>query len=143
MTARKKNPLSMGGPVGNEKNRSHGMYAVSKHGATALPPELQSRELEIVENLGSRQGILRELEASAHHYIIVAETGLLYFRMILDAGGNPWSIGPDHKPIPLLKTLGTYMAGAARTLEKLSKLRRDADTVDVAVAMSTEEAADG
>jgi len=117
-------------PLGNSNAVTHGLHSVAAHGASKLPVELQARELEIAENLGSRDGVLRELEQSAYHYILVAETGLLYFRKILDAGGNPWSVGADHKPIPLLKTLGTYMAGAVRTLEKLGQLRGDRDTIE-------------
>ena len=125
-----------GAPAGNTNAVKHGMWSVAAHGASKLPVELQARELEIAENLGTKDGILRELEQSAYHYILVAETGLAYFRRILDAGGNPWSVGADHKPIPLLKTLGTYMAGAVRTLEKLTQLRGDKDTIDMAEGMA-------
>jgi len=104
---------------------------------------LLARELATTENLGTRDGILRELEQSARHYVLVSETGLLFFRKILDAGGNPWSLGPDHKPIPLLKTLGTYMAGAVRTLEKLTQLRGDRDVVDlIDVALEEDDGED-
>jgi len=92
--------------------------------------ELRARELEIAENLGSKDGVLRELEQSAYHYLLICETGLLYFRKILALGGNPWSVGADHKPIPLLRQLATYMAGGARVLEKLGQLRGDKNTIE-------------
>jgi hypothetical protein len=125
-----------GAPKHNENRREHGVYAVRDRGTSALSPEIRYREHEIVKNLGTGDGALMELERVGLYYMLILEQAAHYLRGLAEQGENPWTAGKDGKPIPLLNRLGTYLAGAQRTLAQLAKLRGDRDVLDLAAGMA-------
>jgi hypothetical protein len=120
-----------GAPKGHENRREHGLYSVAKHGAERLPAELRDREVELLQNLATFEGVMAEAERQAAHQVLIVETGVLHLRQIIADGRNPWTSGADGRPEPILRILGTYMNGAMRALSKLAELRNDANTVDL------------
>lgn len=120
----------MPAPKENDNAVKHSMYAVAHHGAEALPDSLRGRELEMVQNLATYDGALRELERQAGYQLLIVEAGAAYLRELLDDGRNPWTCGKDGAPAAILGRLGSYMNGAVRTLAQLAQLRGDRDVLE-------------
>ena len=128
--------VGVGGPPGNEKRKTHGVYSVMHRGAEALPEALKGRELEVVENLATHEGVCQELERVALRYILICECGIHWLDEIVAAGVNPWRSGKNRSPEPVLRMLGSYLNGAARTLARLAELRGDANVIELDSAMT-------
>lgn len=122
--------------AGNTAALKHSMHAVEARGPVALPEALREREFEVIENLATHEGVLRELERVAKHYVLICDCGIHWLDQIIERGANPWITGGDRKPEPALKSLATYLAGAARTLAKLAEARGDQDVLDIASVMA-------
>ena len=116
-----------GGPLGNAKARTHGLYSVKAHGSVALPEALRGRELEIIGNLATHEGVMLELEHQALYQALVCETGFAHLRSIVDSGRNPWQSGKEGAPEPILRHLGSWCNGLVRSLAQLASLRKDKD----------------
>ena len=123
--------MPKGAAEGNTNAVKHGLYPVMTRGRSALPEALRARELEAVENLGTHDGVMRELERQALHQLLIVETGFAHLRSILAEGKDLWTSGKDGRPEPVLRMLGSWANGAVRTLAKLAELRGDRDVVDL------------
>jgi hypothetical protein len=126
------------GPPGNENRRDHGTYSVAKHGPEALPDTLRARELEFVSNLATHEGVLRELESSAHRQWAVCETAYAYLVHLMEQGENIWAQGESKEPVALLRRLGSYENGLVRTLKALAELRQDREALDLDALLGKE-----
>ena len=124
-----------GAPEGNHNRLTHAVYAVKDRGPEALPAHLRDRELEFLGNIATRDGILRELEASARRQWCICEAGYVHLCDLMQADQSIWA-AKDGKPVAILKILGSYENGLVRTLAKLSELRRDKDTIDLDTMLS-------
>lgn len=121
---------------GNTAAVKHGMYQLERHGTGALPEDMRAREVEVVTNLATRDGALRELERQAALMVLITELGYRWLSEIVEAGDNPWRTGHDRTPEPVLRALAAYSNAATRCLTALAQLRGDKDTLDLATAMT-------
>ena len=126
------------GPPGHEHGRTHGAFSVATRGPEALPAELRSREVEVVSNLATSDGVLRELEEAAHRQWAICETGYLYLSSLMADGRNIWADGEKREPVAILKMLGSYENGLVRTLRTLAELRKDKETIDLDTLLGKE-----
>ena len=132
-----------GAPKGNTNAVTHGLYAVRRHGAERLPEALRGIEIEIAKELQTRAGTIAELRRVGLYYALIVETAVHHLRELADKGENPWTAGEEGKPIPLLKTLGTYLAGLQRTCAVLADLQpKDADVFDYEAALMEQAESD-
>ena len=118
------------GTVGNKNAVTHGCHAIEARGLDGVPAELWQRELELLQNLGTRAGVLTELENLVAVDMMIVEAGAAYLRGL---EGNVWD--QNGEPAGVLRHLATWTNAAARGLRMLAELRDEKQTIDGVGAM--------
>ena len=115
---------------GNRNAVTHGCHAIEAHGLDGVPADLWPRELELLQNLATRQGVLSELERLVAIDMLIVEAGAAYLRGL---DGNVWN--QNGKPAGVLRHLASWTNAAARGLRMLAELRDEKQVIDGVGAM--------
>ena len=135
-----------GGPEGNDKAATHGMYSYQEHGE--LPearktPALVSRVDEIHENVATRAGLEREQQKVTERALVSLDLALSWVKTQRDSGQPLDKISIFRMLPALLNSAGRALSQALDMKERLGKAGPDVIDMALAAVAALEELDDG
>ena len=135
-----------GGPEGNDKAATHGMYSYQEHGE--LPearktPALVSRVDEIHENVATRAGLEREQQKVTERALVSLDLALSWVKTQRDSGQPLDKISIFRMLPALLNSAGRALSQALDMKDRLGKAGPDVIDMALAAVAALEELDDG